>query len=79
MILVNYKFDIGVKKDAKKAFKYYKRAAELGNSDAMHDVGDSQNISVTDIHSDHNELPNSSSDTDNGIVGCPRDEVWEYF
>ncbi|KAF0442085.1 putative Non-specific protein-tyrosine kinase [Gigaspora margarita] len=34
-----YKFDIGVKKDAKKAFKYYMRAAELENPDAMHDVG----------------------------------------
>ncbi|CAG8853259.1 24383_t:CDS:2, partial [Gigaspora margarita] len=34
---------------------------------------------VTDIHSDHNESPNSSSDTDDGIVGRPRDEVWDYF
>ncbi|CAG8461911.1 46041_t:CDS:2 [Gigaspora margarita] len=34
---------------------------------------------VTDIHSDHNESPNSSSDTNDRIVGCPRDEVWEYF
>ncbi|CAG8516027.1 21127_t:CDS:2, partial [Gigaspora rosea] len=43
-------------------------------------VGDDQDINnITDIYSDHNESPNSSSNTDNGIVGCPRDEVWEYF
>ncbi|RIB02492.1 hypothetical protein C2G38_2227674 [Gigaspora rosea] len=38
-------------------------------------VEDDQDINnVTNIHSDHNESPNSSSDTNNGIVGHPRDK-----
>ncbi|RIB08295.1 hypothetical protein C2G38_2271551 [Gigaspora rosea] len=35
----NYHHGIGVKKDEKKAFEYYLKAAELGNPVAMNDVG----------------------------------------
>ena len=34
----NYELGIGVEKDEKKAFEYYMKAAELGNSDAMQNV-----------------------------------------
>ncbi|RIB09999.1 kinase-like domain-containing protein, partial [Gigaspora rosea] len=34
----NYEHGIGVKKDEKKAFKYYMKAAELGNPGAMNDI-----------------------------------------
>ncbi|RIB05600.1 hypothetical protein C2G38_2047481, partial [Gigaspora rosea] len=34
----NYQHGIGVEKDEKKAFEYYIKAAELGNSDAMNDL-----------------------------------------
>ncbi|KAF0486653.1 SEL1 protein [Gigaspora margarita] len=34
----NYRHGIGVEKDEKKAFEYYMKAAELGNSDAMQNV-----------------------------------------
>ena len=35
----DYRHGIGVEKDEKKDFEYNMKAAELGNSDAMEDVG----------------------------------------
>ncbi|CAG8697583.1 7461_t:CDS:1, partial [Dentiscutata heterogama] len=43
--------------------------------DSYSTTEDSHSISnIANIYSDH-----SSSDTDDGTVGHPRDKVWEYF
>ncbi|RIB23852.1 kinase-like domain-containing protein [Gigaspora rosea] len=76
----NYELGNGVKKDEKKAFEYYMKAAELENSDAMNDVSlcYKQGIGVVRNYQKSFEYCKRSADLGNARGMCSVGKRYKY-